>query len=77
MNSNPSVPVAAPTGPPPVPLAATAVPPTLEQVPSAELADLRRRADRYRFLFKTIVTVTGIIVGATLIIALAALLIDM
>jgi hypothetical protein len=77
MNSNPDVPVAAPTAPPPVPLEATVVPPTLEQVPSAELADLRRRADRYRFLFKTIVTVTGIIVGATLIISLVALLIDM
>jgi hypothetical protein len=52
------------------------VPPTLEQVPSAELADLRRRADRYRFLFKTIVTVTAILVGATLIVALVALFID-
>lgn len=77
MNSDTPVPVVAQAAPPPVPLEATAAPATLEQVPSAELADLRRRADRYRFLFKTIVTVTGIIVGATLIIALVALLIDM
>jgi hypothetical protein len=49
----------------------------MEQVTSAELADLRRRADRYRFLFKTIVTVTGILVGATLIVVLAALLTDL
>jgi len=76
MNSDPAVPVVAPTASPPVPLEAAAVPTTLEQVPSAELADLRRRADRYRFLFKTIVTVTAILVGATLIVALVALFID-
>lgn len=47
------------------------------QVSQAELADLRQRADRYRFLFRTIVTVTSILVGATLIIVLAAVLTDM
>jgi hypothetical protein len=52
-------------------------PATMEQIPSAELADLRRRAEKYRFLFKTIVTVTGILVGATLIVVLAALLTDL
>ena len=77
MNSDTPVPVVAQAAPPAVPVEATTAPPALEQVPSAELADLRRRADRYRFLFKTIVTVTGIIVGATLIIVLVALLIDM
>ena len=51
-------------------------PAPLAQVPSAELTDLRRRADKYRFLFKTIVTVTGILVAATLVVVLAALLID-
>jgi len=76
MNPDTPGPVVAQAAPPQVPLEATA-PAALEEVPSAELADLRRRADRYRFLFKTIVTVTGIIVGATLIIVLVALLIDM
>jgi len=66
-------------------LNATAVPPAMEpltpaameQVPAVELAELRRRADRYRFLFRTIVTVTGILVGATVIVVLAALLTDL
>lgn len=52
-------------------------PATMEQIPAIELADLRRRAEKYRFLFRTIVTVTGILVGATLIVVLAALLTDL
>jgi hypothetical protein len=45
-------------------------------VTPAELTDLRHRADKYRFLFRTIIAVTGILVAATLIVVLAALLID-
>ena len=52
-------------------------PAAMEQVPAVELADLRRRADRYRFLYRTIVTVTGILVGATVIVVLVALLTDL
>ena len=52
-------------------------PAAIEQVPAVELADLRRRADRYRFLYRTIVTVTGILVGATVIVVLVALLTDL
>ena len=62
------------TSPPAVPEAI--VPPQLEQIQSTELALLRQRADRYRFLFRTIITVTSIIVGATLIVVLAAILTD-
>ena len=76
MNSDTPVPAVAQGASPAVPLEATIAPPALEQVPSAELADLRRRADRYRFLFKTIVTVTSILVGALLIVSIVALLID-
>jgi len=70
----PAVPAAEPSAPAVVDLLPPAA---MEHIASAELADLRRRADRYRFLFKTIVTVTGILVGATLIVVLAAILIDM
>ena len=52
-------------------------PATMEQISSTELADLRRRAERYRFLFRTIVTVTGILVGGTVIVVLTALLTDL
>ena len=45
-------------------------------VTTAELTLLRHRADKYRFLFRTIIAVTGILVGATLLVVLAALLID-
>lgn len=48
----------------------------LEQISAIELADLRRRAEKYRFLFKTIITVTAIVVGAGLVICLAALVLD-
>jgi len=61
---------------PPAVLEPTA-PSQLEQIPSAELALLRLRADRYRFLFKTIITATSIIVGATLIVVLVAILTDL
>ena len=61
----------------PAPLAVEpAAPAPLAQVPPAELTDLRHRADKYRFLFRTIIAVTGILVAATLIVVLAALLID-
>jgi hypothetical protein len=49
----------------------------MEQISATELASLRRRADKYRFLFRTIVTVTSILAGVTLIIVLAAILTDM
>lgn len=61
---------------PPAPVITPAIQAPLEQVSAAELADLRRRADKYRFLFKTIVTVTSILIGATLIVCIVALLID-
>lgn len=52
------------------------VAPTFEQVSTRDLAELRQRADKYRFLFKTIVTVTAILVGATLIVVLASIFTD-
>jgi hypothetical protein len=58
----------------PAPLAAE--PGAAAPVTTAELTLLRHRADKYRFLFRTIIAVTGILVGATLIVVLAALLID-
>jgi hypothetical protein len=64
--------------PPVAPVAVEPMAPaTMEQISAVELADLRRRAERYRFLFKTIVTVTSILVGATLIVVLVALLTDL
>jgi hypothetical protein len=60
---------------PPDALQAQAAAP-MAQVPEAELADLRRRADRYRFLFRTIVTVTSILVVGTLIVVAMGLLSD-
>jgi len=59
----------------PEPGAAAPVMPVMPVTP-AELTDLRHRADKYRFLFRTIIAVTGILVAATLIVVLAALLID-
>lgn len=70
----PSVPPAVVASP--FPAIDLSAPAPLEQVSVAELAELRRRAERYRFLFKTIVTVTCILVGATLIVVLAAILGD-
>ena len=61
----------------PAPLAVEPTAPApLAQLGTSELTDLRLRADKYRFLFKTIVTVTVILVVATLVVVLAALLID-
>lgn len=67
---------AEPTGPA-APQIMPEVPPQMEQISATELAALRHRADKYRFLFRIVVTVTGILVGATLIVVLAALLTDM
>lgn len=53
-----------------------AVPVPLEQISSVELADLRRRADKYRFLFRTIVTVTTILAVALLGVVILALVFD-
>ncbi len=50
-----------------------AVPVPMEQISSVELADLRRRAEKYRFLFKTIVTVTTILAVALLGVVIVAL----
>lgn len=59
------------------PLATEGSPPTpMEQIPAVELAELRRRADRYRFLFRTIVTVTSLLISAALIVTLVAILFD-
>lgn len=74
-NSEPNA-VVAPVEPSPAPLA-PAVPVQSELIPATELAELRRRADKYRFLFRTIVAVTGILVVATLIIVLVAILTDL
>ena len=49
------------------------VPGPMEQISSVELADLRRRAEKYRFLFKTIVTVTTILMVAMLAVVVLAL----
>ena len=65
----------APIMPEPAPVAAP-VPAQNEMIPAAELAELRRRADRYRFLFRTIVAVTGILVVAATIIVLVAIFTD-
>lgn len=58
-----------------VPIAPAPVP-ALVQIPESELADLRRRADRYRFLFRTIVTVVSIVVAALVAVVLIAVGID-
>jgi hypothetical protein len=50
-----------------------ATPAPMEQISSAELADLRRRAEKYRFLFRTIVTVTTIVAVALLAVVIVAI----
>ena len=67
------VPRPAETGPPQIIGAGGPAP--LEQISSAELAELRRRADKYRFLFRTIVTVTSLLVVSALIVTLVAIVI--
>jgi hypothetical protein len=69
-------PITSPAGPT-APQVTPEAPPQMEQISATELASLRRRADKYRFLFRTIVTVTSILAGVTLIIVLAAILTDM
>ena len=67
--------VIASTEPAPAPLA-PALPVQNEMIPASELAELRRRADKYRFLYRTIVAVTGILVVAMTIIVLVAMFTD-
>ena len=76
MNGDPPAPTTSPAGDA-APLATEGSPPApMEQIPAAALAELRRRADRYRFLFRTIVTVTSLLVAAVLIVTLVAILFD-
>ena len=75
MNGDLPAPTTSPAGAP-APLATEGSPPPMEQMPAVELAELRRRADRYRFLFRTIVTVTSLLVAAVLIVTLVAILFD-
>jgi len=76
MNGDLPAPTTSPAGAA-APLATEGSPPApMEQIPAVELAELRRRADRYRFLFRTIVTVTSLLVAAVLIVTLVAILFD-